>query len=67
MDNSIALDVREDGKGFDVDAGVRDGHYGLAAMRQRVEALQGVMEVESGPSDGTAISINVTTGGASHV
>ncbi len=67
MDNSVALDVRDDGKGFDVGAGVRDGHYGLAAMRQRVEALQGVMEVESGPSDGTAISINVMTGGESHV
>mgnify|MGYP001819788111 CR=1 FL=1 len=67
MDGSVALDVRDDGKGFAPDAGAPDGHIGLAAMRERVESVHGVMEIESAPGDGTAISINVATGGDSHV
>ncbi len=66
MDRSIVLDVRDDGAGFKADEPVREGHYGLAAMRQRVEDVDGVMEVESSPGDGTAIAVTITTEGATH-
>ena len=58
MDDDVALDVRDDGAGFDP-AGLRasvDGGFGLIAMRQRVEGLAGTLEIESEPGGGTAIS-----------
>jgi signal transduction histidine kinase len=64
MEHEVALDVRDDGKGFDPSrlgaagvAGAADGHgFGLVAMRQRVEGLHGTLQVESEPGTGTAIS-----------
>jgi signal transduction histidine kinase len=58
MDDDVALDVRDDGAGFDP-AGLRasaDGGFGLTAMRQRVEGLAGTLEIESERGAGTAIS-----------
>jgi len=58
MDDDVALDVRDDGAGFDP-AGLRttaEGGFGLTAMRQRVEGLAGMLEIESEPGAGTAIS-----------
>jgi signal transduction histidine kinase len=58
MDDDVALDVRDDGTGFDP-AGLRasaDGGFGLTAMRQRVEGLAGTLEIESERGAGTAIS-----------
>ncbi|GAA3391933.1 sensor histidine kinase [Cryptosporangium minutisporangium] len=61
MDDEVALDVRDDGVGFDVDAPLpppdgRRGGFGLTAMRERVESLAGTLEVESTPGAGTALS-----------
>jgi signal transduction histidine kinase len=62
MDDNVALDVRDDGKGFDP-SGTREtsGGFGLEAMRQRIEALAGTLQVESEPGGGTAISACVPT------
>ncbi|MFD7658430.1 sensor histidine kinase, partial [Actinosynnema sp. NPDC059797] len=46
MEDVIVLDVRDDGAGFD--AGSADG-FGLTALRQRVRALSGSVDVESAP------------------
>jgi signal transduction histidine kinase len=69
MEDEVALDVRDDGGGFDVSrldradgAGpadrqdTADGGFGLIAMRQRVEGLAGTLQVESEVGGGTAIS-----------
>jgi signal transduction histidine kinase len=59
MDNEVALDVRDDGRGFDLArlAGpAGGGGFGLVAMRQRVEGQGGTLQVESEPGGGTAIS-----------
>jgi signal transduction histidine kinase len=55
MDGEVALDVRDDGRGFGGSAGSAGG-FGLAAMRQRIEGLSGTLQVESEPGGGTAIS-----------
>ncbi|TCC43520.1 sensor histidine kinase [Kribbella sindirgiensis] len=58
MEKQVALDVRDDGAGF-APALIRSseaGGFGLVAMRQRVEALDGTLEIESEPGLGTAIS-----------
>lgn len=57
MGDVVTLDVRDDGVGFDLGA-PGDG-FGLTTMRQRVQRLAGVLEVESEPGGGTAISASV--------
>jgi signal transduction histidine kinase len=63
LEHEIALDVRDDGTGFDpTSIGQRpagDGGFGLVAMRQRIEGLSGTLQVESEPDLGTAISARI--------
>jgi signal transduction histidine kinase len=54
MDHQVALDVRDDGRGFDPSS-AGDG-FGLVAMRQRIEALAGNLQIESEVGGGTGIS-----------
>lgn len=59
MENEVALDVRDDGVGFD--PGTVGGGFGLVAMRQRIAALSGTLQIEAEPGGGTAISACVPT------
>jgi signal transduction histidine kinase len=64
LDRELALDVRDDGRGFDPTEDVADGSgggFGLLAMRQRIEALCGSLQVESERGTGTAVSARVPT------
>jgi signal transduction histidine kinase len=63
-DDSVMLDIRDDGIGFDPTARPGSDNYGLVAMRKRVEQIDGVMHVESTLGEGTAISVKVPTGEA---
>jgi signal transduction histidine kinase len=62
LENEVALDVRDDGVGFDATqlGSARPG-FGLVAMRQRIEGVSGTLQVESEPGGGTAISACVPT------
>ncbi len=51
----VAVEIRDDGKGFDI-ASVSRSSYGLAGMRQRVEAAGGRLRVTSHVGHGTLIS-----------
>jgi signal transduction histidine kinase len=53
-DSMISLTVRDDGHGFDPLAHT-DG-FGLIGMRERVELLNGTLNVTSSPGKGTSIS-----------
>ena len=59
MENEVAVDVRDDGVGFD--PALAGSGFGLVAMRQRIAALSGTLQVESEPGGGTAISACVPT------
>ncbi|WP_245976276.1 sensor histidine kinase [Amycolatopsis palatopharyngis] len=65
MDSEIALDVVDDGRGFDPATLPRPGRntsgagFGLAAMRARAQALHGVLTVESHPGQGTALAVTL--------
>ncbi len=62
MDGELALDVRDDGRGFDPAATApasRAGGFGLGGMRARAERVAGAVEVESEPGGGTAVSARV--------
>ncbi|WP_430542549.1 sensor histidine kinase [Streptomyces iconiensis] len=63
MDRDLALDVVDNGAGFDPatlpppEPG--EGGFGLAAMRARARALGGSLSVESTPGHGTAIALQL--------
>ncbi len=62
MDTEVALDVVDDGAGFDPGAPppAADGTgFGLAAMRARARALHGALAVESAPGEGTAVAVTL--------
>jgi signal transduction histidine kinase len=64
MDDCVALDVVDNGEGFDlarkgsVEAHVAGG-FGLVAMRERIEQLGGALVVESTPGEGTALAVEL--------
>jgi signal transduction histidine kinase len=51
----VEVDIKDDGKGFDV-ARIRASTHGLAGMRHRVEAAGGRLTVTSAPGRGTRIA-----------
>ncbi|WP_336321884.1 sensor histidine kinase [Streptomyces lavendofoliae] len=59
MDASVALDVVDDGRGFDPRSRTPSpsGGFGLPAMRSRAESLGGTFTVESAPGQGTAVAV----------
>src|SRR5262249_40337426 len=63
MDDVVVLDVCDDGVGFSpgllsTEPGSQGG-LGLVAMRERVEALQGSLTVESAPGHGSTLGVEV--------
>ena len=51
----VEVDIKDDGKGFDVGE-IRPSTHGLAGMRHRVEAAGGRLTIISAPGNGTRIS-----------
>lgn len=59
-DDAVALVVRDNGQGFDVSSAVADSHdadsFGLHAMRERVDQLDGALAITSAPGQGTTVT-----------
>ena len=60
LDDTLLLDVVDDGIGFDTSADV-DG-YGLLGMNQRLSRIQGMLTIESTPGIGTTVNAAVPLG-----
>jgi len=61
----IELRCRDDGRGIDPDAraaALADGHLGLAACTERVEALGGSLEIVTAPGGGTEVRASIPDG-----
>ncbi|WP_229116497.1 sensor histidine kinase [Parenemella sanctibonifatiensis] len=62
-EDSVRLDITDDGIGFDVAAweqrGSTSGSFGLRFMRSRLRELGGGLDIESTPGEGTALSIHL--------
>jgi signal transduction histidine kinase/streptogramin lyase len=56
----IALDVRDDGQGFQVDGSSAPGHYGLTGMRERAAVIGGTLDVMSERGTGTTVRLRFT-------
>ena len=56
----LVFSVKDDGCGFDPDnrPGSDEGHFGLLGVTERVEALDGTMEIASGAGSGTRTAIS---------
>lgn len=65
MGETVALDVRDDGAGFDPArefGKTRDrysGGFGLKGMRERVEGVGGFLSVESAPGEGSTFTVEL--------
>lgn len=57
----LKLVIQDNGKGFRVDAvqeKISDGtHFGLLGMKERVELLEGRLEIDSEPDEGTRVTM----------
>jgi signal transduction histidine kinase len=51
----LALEVRDDGRGFAVEQQTGVGHYGLLGMRERARLRGGALTIDSNPKHGTAV------------
>jgi len=64
-DGGLLLSVRDDGVGFDPASPGPGRSLGLASMRERVHLVDGTLDIESAPGQGTAIVVWVPVEGAS--
>jgi signal transduction histidine kinase len=55
----VRLSVTDDGKGFDADQPGRTGHFGILDMRERAQSMGSHLNIESEPSRGTTVTVEV--------
>jgi signal transduction histidine kinase len=67
----IILRIEDDGKGFDINermvSAVKEKRLGLRSMEERVGLLNGKMKIQSRPTEGTKICIEVPYKEQNHV
>ena len=66
VDDDVVATVADDGPGFPPDReeeAVRDGHYGLTGMRERLMSVGGEARVRTAPGRGTEVLFRVPTRG----
>jgi two-component system sensor histidine kinase DegS len=61
----ISLVIQDNGVGFNSDLieqdATRNAHFGLVGMRERIELIEGRMDIDSNPDIGTKIIIDIPT------
>jgi len=59
----VEIEIRDNGAGFDVEQALarskKGSHYGLIGMSERVELLNGKMDIQSAKGQGTKITISI--------
>ncbi len=58
-DTSAQLTIEDDGRGFSPDHVDRSSHFGLQLMRERVDAVDGELSIQSIPGGGTTVIARV--------
>jgi two-component system sensor histidine kinase DegS len=61
-DSNIDIGVEDDGKGLDLDSLGDDGGMGLKVIKDRVEMLGGLFNIESSVEEGTRVNFRVPAG-----
>jgi len=57
--NQVHLSVSDLGTGFDVEVAKRHGGLGLTSMQERVRLVNGTIEIQSTPLNGTTVRVRV--------
>ncbi len=58
--DTLMLMIEDNGSGFVVDEATRKmGHYGLLGMQERAATIDGTLEIDSAPGQGTRITLRV--------
>jgi signal transduction histidine kinase len=59
LDETVRLEIADDGRGLVDKADIVGAHHGLANLRARAEALGGTFDIESGAGAGTRIIVAI--------
>ncbi len=59
LDESVEMEIRDDGAGFDSSMPPRAGAFGLKGMAERAALRGGTLVVESRPGSGTAVKVQL--------
>ncbi|HEY6567840.1 MAG TPA: sensor histidine kinase, partial [Actinomycetota bacterium] len=60
-DDTIELQLRDNGVGFDTSAPGPEGHFGMAMMRERAQLGGGTFDAQSAPGEGATITVRFPT------
>jgi signal transduction histidine kinase len=58
-DESVALEVADDGQGFDLARIGAKGGLGLVSMQERADRIGGELVIQSAPGEGTSVRVSV--------
>jgi signal transduction histidine kinase len=58
-DENLCVEVKDDGRGFDMNNEKQLASYGLLGMRERARAWGGHLGIASTPDNGTVVSLNI--------
>lgn len=61
-DNHLNMQIVDNGRGFDAnhtESFVREGHYGLAGMSERIAMVSGTVDLQTSPGAGTTLRFSV--------
>jgi len=58
-DEGVAINIEDDGRGFDTDASAHFGGIGLKNIVSRLKLLKGTAEIHSAPGKGTLVAVFV--------
>ena len=58
----MLVEIRDDGRGFDPDAG-HPGHFGLESMRSRAAEIGAQLTITSAPGQGTVVRVEAPAEG----
>ncbi|MBC8503849.1 MAG: hypothetical protein H8D34_03265 [Chloroflexi bacterium] len=56
-EDSVILEVQDDGLGFDVRQKEKTDHFGLSGMRERAQLAGGELTINSQPGRGTIVKL----------
>ena len=58
-ENTVLLEMIDDGKGFEPETVSQSGGFGLQGIQERVQQLGGTLKIESVPFSGTRLSVRI--------
>jgi PAS domain S-box-containing protein len=62
-DDTLQMEISDDGVGIAEPAGHKSGSFGLVGIRERVSYLQGQLVIDSAPGKGTKLAVSIPCNG----